>query len=111
MPYIKEIYQNLNLKYLDFLEQNLFQNKDAIKEILELNSRSDFNSTYKVFDSSIYSNKDFKNSFYIGHIELKSLLSSEAGQKIAFSILDHRARLLNSIFEQFMTIYKKNIIF
>jgi hypothetical protein len=109
MPYIKKICQNLNLTYLDFLEQNLFKKTDAINQILEENSRSDFSTTYKAFGGTVFSNNDFKDSFYLGHIELKSLLESQQGQKIAFDIVNHRAGKINSLFKQFKAVLEESL--
>jgi len=115
MTYIKNICNTFNFTYLDFLETNLFKTyketeESPIKQMLAMpngeleDKRSDtdfFNSN--IDDSFEFPDIDLEDSFYLGHFELKSLLNSEQGKNLIFSILKNRAnkfKRLDKIFEE-----------
>ena len=115
MTYINNICNSFNFTYLDFLEANLFKKyietlpENSIKQFLALENgeleekRSDTDFFNSAIDNSFeFPNIDLKDSFYLGHFEIKSLLSTPQGQNIIFSILEHRAKKfkrINSLFE------------
>jgi len=114
MTYIEDICKTFNFTYLDFLETNLFQTKleqakknCAISQILaegeddkeKIGFRSDISEPNNPFNTKPFEfpNIDFKDSFYLGHFELKSLLDTEQGKNVIFKILEHRANKLKKL--------------
>ena len=119
MTYIKKICDTFNFTYLDFLETNLFkdkvqvaeENENAGFELLRAmadtekeKERSDidfFNSA--IDDSFEFSDIDLKDSFYLGHFDIKSLMNTQEGLNIVFGILEHRAnkfKKIKSLFQE-----------
>jgi hypothetical protein len=129
MTYINNICNSFNFTYLDFLETNLFKTKvqiaedskrggvevlQAIAETEKENERSDTDFFNSAIDNSFdFPSIDFKNSFYLGHFEFKSLLSTSQGQNIIYSILNHRANKMariKTLFEELKADIKKDDI-
>lgn len=124
MTYIKDICRTFNFTYLEFLEDNLFKTKaqtekervgeNSLKIILanekdyEDRLRSDC-LEFSPFNDEKYqlSKQDFKESFYLGHLELSSLWQTSQGQNLVFDILAHRVQKIHRILNKYEEIKKE----
>ena len=122
MTYIKDICNIFGFSYLDFLEENLFKNPTqeaeqnnrgglAIMEAMAQNETKKERSDTELFNSELnktflFPEIDFKESFYLGHFEIKSLLDTQEGRGLIFNILDYRAKKIYDIRKDFKEILK-----
>lgn len=125
MTYIENICNTFNFTYLDFLEDNLFKTKEQEAKEREvknpmweiLGNKEDYDTRLRSdclepspFNDEKYqlSKEDFKDSFYLGHLDFESLWQTPQGQNLVFGILDHRRQKINRLLDKYTAIEKEH---